>query len=223
MTKLLIAARTRAALLGFLAIVSIRAFSAQSSSYQQADAFLNQSYQQLMRALPPPRREQLRKAERAWLEFAARNREALRVAAPRIGVATERYQDFEEAELENRAQQLSRILRPDPAEEAESTAKMRQTDEQLNVVYQRCLGAVPPDDALKLRAAQRAWVAFRDENRGFGSTVVFQITANRITQLNNFYIKAGQYSVFPTPPEPPPPPPADKADPMVPDPFERAR
>ena len=221
MTKSLIAVCTRAAFFGFLAIVSIRVSTAQSS--RQADAFLNQNYQQLMRALPPPRREQLRKAEHAWLEFAARNREALHVAGPRIGVSAERYQEFEEAELDNRAEQLSRMLRPDPAEEAESTAKMRQTEEQLNVVYQRCLGVVAPDDALKLRAAQRAWIAFRDENRGFGTAVILQITADRITQLNNFYIKAGQDSVFPTPPPQPPSPPADKADPTVPDPFERAR
>jgi len=221
MTKSLIAACTRTACFGFLAVASIRVSCAQSSN--RADAFLNQNYQQLMRALPPPRREQLRKAERAWLEFAARNREALRVAAPRIGVPAERYREFEEDDLNDRVRQLSSMLRPDPAEEAESAGKMRQMDEQLNVVYQRCLGVVAPDDALKLRAAQRAWITFRDENRGFGSAVLLQITAYRITQLNNFYIKAGQYNVFPTPPPEPPPPSADKADPTVPDPFERAR
>ena len=34
---------------------------------QQADKALNQNYQQLIQKLPPPAREQLRKAQRAWL------------------------------------------------------------------------------------------------------------------------------------------------------------
>jgi uncharacterized protein YecT (DUF1311 family) len=195
-----------------------------ASRKQQTDAQLNGTYQQLMKTLPSAAREQLRKAERAWLEFAVRNQAALQAAAPRVGVSASRYEDFDEAELMNRAYQLSTISMGAQSGEEQSSSGLARTDAELNVVYQRSLGTVSGDDAQKLRDAQKAWIAFRDQNRVFGRYLVFLITSDRITQLNNFYIKAGEESSLPAMPQPAPIAEAKaKADSTTPDPFERAR
>jgi uncharacterized protein YecT (DUF1311 family) len=214
-------------MLGFVCALVISPLAAQprlssASRKQQTDAQLNGTYQQLMKTLPTAAREQLRKAERAWLEFVVRNRAALLAAAPRIGVSASRYEDFDEAEFMNRADQLGAISTRAQTGEEQSSSRLARTDEELNVVYQRSLGTVTAEGAQKLRNAQKAWIAFRDQNRAFGPYLVLLITSDRITQLNNFYIEAGEVSSLPKMPQPAPIA-AEKADSSVPDPFERAR
>jgi uncharacterized protein YecT (DUF1311 family) len=211
----------------FAAVIAVFgvALAAAQSDYRQADAQLNRTYQQLIRVLPPPRREQLRRAERAWVEFAARNRAALESAAAQVGPDKAKTAQFEEGELQDRERQLSIILNPDTGDE-DAASKLREIDEQLNVVYQRCLGTVSADSQLKLREAQRAWITFQEENRVFGPAVAFEIIARRVEQLNDFYIR-GSYdravaATF-SPPSATASETAQKADRTVPDPFERAR
>jgi uncharacterized protein YecT (DUF1311 family) len=192
------------------------------SQSQQADAQLNRTYQQLMKTLSPIAKEQLRKAERAWLEFVARNKAAFQAAAPRLGLSASQCEGFETAELFNRDNELSAISRPGQSANEEAAPGLARTDEELNVVYKRGLGAVAGADAQKLRDAQKAWIVFRDANSGFGAHLLLVITHNRIEQLNDFYIKTAQEPLQ-TAARQPPQAVREKADPSVPDPFERAR
>jgi uncharacterized protein YecT (DUF1311 family) len=184
------------------------------SQMQLADAQLNRNYQQVMQTLSPSAKEQLRKGEHAWLDFIARNKAAFQAAAPRLGLSAARCEEIETDEFFNRAHQLSGIFRPDRSENEKASSRLARVDEELNVVYQRCLGAVTGSDAQKLRDAQKAWVVFRDANNGFGPYLFLVITGNRIEQLNNFYIKTAREPSRIV---------QEKADPSVPDPFERAR
>lgn len=192
------------------------------SQTQRADAELNRTYQQLMKTLSPPAKEQLRKAERAWLDFAVRNKAAFQAAAPRLGLSASQCDGFEAGELFNRGNELSAISRPDQSANEEAAKHLPRTDEELNIVYKRCLGAVTESDAQKLRDAQKAWIVFRDANSGFGAHLLLVITSRRIEQLNDFYIKTAQELPGMAMREPSRPVP-EKADPSVPDPFERAR
>jgi uncharacterized protein YecT (DUF1311 family) len=187
------------------------------SQTQQADAELNRTYQQVMKTLSPPAKEQLRKAERAWLDFVVRNRAAFQATASRLGFSASQCEGFEAGEFFDRDRELSAMSSSDQSANEEASPHLARTDEELNVVYQRCLTSVSGADAERLRDAQRAWIAFRDANRSFGAHVLLIITSKRIEQLNDFYIG--------TPPtaQPPSEPKLEKPDPSVPDPFERAR
>lgn len=192
------------------------------SQSQQADAQLNRTYQQLMKTLSPIAKEQLRKAERAWLEFVARNKAAFQAAAPRLGLSASQCDGFEVDELFSRGNELSAISQPNQSANEQAAAHLPRTDEELNIVYKRCLGAVTGSDVQKLRDAQKAWIVFRDANSGFGTHLLLVITSRRIEQLNDFYIKTAQELPGMAMREPSRPVP-EKADPSVPDPFERAR
>jgi uncharacterized protein YecT (DUF1311 family) len=187
-------------------------FSAQA---QQADKDLNGSYQQLLQKLPPSTREQLRKAQRAWLSFAELNKAAMSAAAQRHGALHSEFQRAEIEQVQTRTGELSAMLYPEDSG-PDLAGRLRRADEELNVVYRRCIGTLTPAEVSKLREAQRAWVAFRDANQPFGMEICLRITGHRTTQLNDFYIRAGTSAVqATTTPE--------KPDSTVPDPFERAK
>ena len=55
------------------------------------------------------------------------------------------------------------VLLPSVRADRAGSEEMRQSDADLNRVYQKALAAMPDDDAkTRLRESQRAWVAFRD-------------------------------------------------------------
>jgi len=188
------------------------------SRKQAADMQLNRNYQQLMKTLPPPAKEQLRKAEHAWLDFVVRNRAAFQAAAPQLGLSASQCEDMEADEFFNRANQLSRLSAPNQSANNDDALRLTRTDEELNVVYQRCLSSVTGADAQKLRDAQNMWNAFRDAHNGFAPYLLLTITNCRIEQLHNFYIKTDRH-----PEQQPSQHVEEKADASVPDPFERAR
>ena len=71
-----------------------------------------------------------------------------------------------------------------------ASEEMRQSDADLNRVYQKALAAMPDDDAkTKLRESQRAWVAFRDaemallQQSGVGSSNTEK--ESHMTDVNN--------------------------------------
>jgi uncharacterized protein YecT (DUF1311 family) len=195
---------------------------ASSTEYREADAELNSNYERVMSAVPPPRREQLRNAERAWLDFAVCNLTALRASAPHLRIDAETVEHFGAAELRNRTMQLAMISGTGRrGDEGELT--LERTEEELNVVYQRCLVNLSKSEATKLREAQRAWIVFRDANRMFGQAMIKEITADRVTQLNNFYVSWAKPDDLTQPVVDQPEPTPQKADRTVPDPFERAR
>ena len=105
----------------------------------------------------------------------------------------------------------------------EGELTLERTEEELNVVYQRCLVNLSKSEATKLREAQRAWIVFRDANRMFGQAMIKEITADRVTQLNNFYVSWAKPDDLTQPVVDQPEPTPQKADRTVPDPFERAR
>ena len=185
----------------------------------EADRLLNSNYQQVLARLTPAGREQLRKAERAWLAFVELDKIAMREAAARLGLSRSVAQDFETREVEARIDQLADLLSAQNAQTSEAAAAFRQNDAQLNIVYQRCISSLSPAEVSALRKAQRAWLEFRDASQKFGGLTGARITAARTDHLNAFYI---QSAVSSAPPKVEPVA-ERKADPNTPDPFERAR
>ena len=183
---------------------------------QEADRLLNSNYQQVLNQLTPAGREQLRKAERAWLVFVELDKIAMREAAARLGLSKSAAQDFETREVQARITQLEQLL---DSNGPEVTTVFRQNDVQLNIVYQRCIRSLSPAEVAALRKAQRAWLVFRDESRKFGGLIGARITAARTDHLNAFYIQSAVSSA----PSKEEPVAERKIDPSTPDPFERAR
>jgi uncharacterized protein YecT (DUF1311 family) len=182
---------------------------------QQADKDLNVNYQQVLQKLSPSMREQLRKAQRAWLMFAELNKTAMAAAAQRHGALPSEFQRVEIEQVQTRTGELSAMLYQEDSG-SDAAGQLRRADEELNVVYRRCVGTLTPAEVSKLREAQRAWVVFRDASRPFGLEICLRITGHRTTQLNDFYIRAGTPAVQPTTAQ-------GKPDPTIPDPFERAK
>ena len=186
-----------------------------STEAQQADTQLNAQYQQLMQKLPPSAREQLRKAQRAWLLFAELNKAAMSAAAQKHGPLHSEFQRAEIDQVQTRTNELSDMLYHEDSG-PDLAGRLRRVDEELNVVYRRCIETLTPAEVSKLREAQRAWVAFRDASRPFGMEACLRITGHRTTELNDFYIRGGTSAIQATTTQ-------EKPDPTVPDPFERAK
>lgn len=222
MRKLEVGGTLSLLLFGLLTAHSLFGQMRQSSpsAIQRADVQLNQTYQQLMTTLPLSTKEQLRNVERAWVDFMAKNNAAIRAAAPRLGISPSGCEDLEADEISDRISQLVSIGRPakdniPESAQREAVARFARLDEELNVIYQRCLDGLSPADTQKLREAQRAWIVFRDANRPFSKPwELCVMTGNRLQKLQDFYIGSKKPSLQYT---------AGKADRTVPDPFERAR
>jgi uncharacterized protein YecT (DUF1311 family) len=183
------------------------------------DQALNTTYQAVLAKLTPAGREQLRKVERAWLVFIEFDRGAMRAAAARLHLSAADEQDFERKGINARISQLEELT--DLTAGPEVAPVFRQNDEQLNVVYQRCITSMTPAEVDALRKAQRAWLVFREESRKFGGVVGARITAARTEQLNAFYIQSTAQA--PAPPRVVESMARPEADRTTPDPFERAR
>ncbi|HEY4255967.1 MAG TPA: lysozyme inhibitor LprI family protein [Candidatus Udaeobacter sp.] len=194
-----------------------------STEAREADEELNRNYKQVMQSLPPKSQEELRKAQRAWLAFVDRNSAAIRAMARKQGRSLTQCNDLEVRELREQARYIEDWSRSQPrANETKSTALLQREDAELNTVYQRALQSLDAEDAQKLREAQRAWVAFRDASHNRGAQFVYALTADRVEQINDFYIGTGDLS-GPTDEEKAAPDEEQQADPTTPDPFERAR
>jgi uncharacterized protein YecT (DUF1311 family) len=206
-------------------------FRSKAPDEQAADQTLNKTYQDVMRKLPPKSRTQLRDAQRAWLTFMVQDCAAAGAAAPKLGKKGDDLAEFKVDEFERRTNELVSLLDRESGtiyrwddktkEEHELTKSelesfLRTMDPELNVVYERCLHLVPEEAAAQFRDAQRAWVAFKDANKPFGTYAVLQTTAFRIRQLSDFYVGYDETLNARNPEE-------EKLDPTVPDPFERAR
>lgn len=183
----------------------------------EQDQLLNSTYQKALTKMTPAGKEQLRKAERAWLAFVELDKAAMREAAARLRLAGADAEGFERRQINARVAQLEDLFYSNG--EPEVTTVFRQNDAQLNVVYQRCIDSMPPAEVVALRKAQRAWLVFREESRKFGGLVGARITAARTEHLNAFYIQSTTTPVPRTVDHYTP----QKADRTTPDPFERAR
>jgi len=198
-----------------------------STEAQEADEELNRNYQQAMRSLPPKSQEELRKAQRAWLVFVEENSAAIRAAARKQGLPLNRCEKLELEEVRDRARDLStlpysRTRADETTDETDYRALIAPKDAELNAVYQRCLHSLGPEEAEKLREAQRAWIAFYDASRYRGVQILYAVTAGRVQQLNDFYIGTGDLNGS-TDEEKALPEEEQQADSTTPDPFERAR
>ena len=193
-----------------------------ASDVAQVDTELNQTYQQVMQMLPAPRREQLRKSERAWLTFTQLNKVAFQATASRLGLSQTEVQRTEVDQLRLRVRELREMLSGGDSGPG-TVARFRSEDGQLNIVYQRCVVTLPAVEVMKLRDAQRAWLSFRDASQSLGADICWRITSDRIDQLNNLYIGPSESSVKASPAKTTASEPEDKRDSRIPDPFERAR
>jgi uncharacterized protein YecT (DUF1311 family) len=186
-----------------------------SEMAQQADSQLNRTYQQVMQKLQPKARDQLRNSQRAWLGFVEQNTIALRSACAKLGWTEDDCNERIVGEVESRTAWLNGLVEPEDMSnlpKAKIEELLPRLDAELNVVYQRCLHAVPEEQATQLRQAQRAWLTCRDASRALGTKLVYYMLSHRIDQLNTFYLgptKEAQVNW------------EEKADASVPDPFER--
>jgi uncharacterized protein YecT (DUF1311 family) len=178
-----------------------------------ADQELNSNYQQAMRTLPGRQREQLRKAQRAWLVFLDRNSDAIRAAATSLGIPVSSCDQLDIAEIGERSEDFARVQTM-TGSQSDASMQLQRTDEELNVIYQKCIAKLAAGDVARLRVAQRAWITFRDASRYAGPEFCALITFRRTKQLNDFYISGGYVAR---------PPGQEKPDRTIPDPFERAR
>jgi uncharacterized protein YecT (DUF1311 family) len=188
-------------------VVSRESPGQRRATAQEADQSLNRNYQQLINGLSPPARENVRKAQRAWLIFAEKNVAAMRAAAGPLGISSTRCQDFEIEQVLDRSADFF-IRGADPPDVKE---RFVHVDADLNSVYQRCLATLPDTAKAALREAQRAWIVFRDASRALSLGIAVILTTERADQLHQFYIQA---TVSPSP---------EKTEPPPPDPFERAK
>lgn len=77
-------------------------------------------------------------------------------------------------------------------EDATTSAAMRAcvnqryqaADAKLNDIYQRLAAQLPEERRERLRAAQRAWIAFRDRNASFIASAVEQGTQYPILEVS---------------------------------------
>jgi uncharacterized protein YecT (DUF1311 family) len=198
----------RLALLLVFAMTSARA----QTTPREADQYLNTGYKAAMQQLPPATREKLRNAQRAWLAFVEKNSVALRLAARGLGISSARCEEFEVKEVENRTVDFDYSKESNAPEEIKG--HYQRVDADLNAVYERCLATLSPEAKAALREAQRAWVAYRDANRPFGTEFLSGLTVRRADQLSDFYVESTTAPLNVKRP---------KAESSPPNPFERAR
>lgn len=156
--------------------------------FATADASLNETYQRVLAALPSASRESLRRAQRTWVGFIDKDVKAI----SSLSTLDERW-ELRLAETVARRNQLEAMLQPPSQSEAAGQQdELRRADRDLNNVYRSVL-ARHPDDAEAIRAAQRAWVTFRDENaracRGAEVAANLSSTTQRVAQLRKFYTR----------------------------------
>jgi uncharacterized protein YecT (DUF1311 family) len=180
---------------------------------READQELNTSYRAAMQELPASTKEKLRIAQRAWLAFAEKNRAAMRLAAPTLGISSARCEELAVMEVEKRA--VDFVYSKESNGPEETKGHYQRVDADLNAVYERCLATLSPEAKTALREAQRAWVAYRDANRPFGLEFLAGLTVRRADQLSDFYVESTTAPLSMGP--------SKKAEPSPPDPFERAR
>jgi hypothetical protein len=91
-----------------------------------------------------------------------------------------------------------------PARASELGKEMNETDAKLNTVYQKVMKGLPNDAAReKLKAAQRAWVAWRDaevktsegiyEDGKTGLFMMLSLTQLRVKQLEAIGARESEY------------------------------
>ena len=192
--------------------VTISLTSIRAQTPREADQDLNASYKAAMQGLAPAAREKLKIAQRTWLAFVEKNSAAIRLAARGPGISSKRCEEIEVKEVENRAMDFSYSKESNPPEEIKG--HFQRVDADLNAVYGRCLATLPSEAQAALREAQRAWVAYRDANRAFGTEFLAGLTVRRADQLSDFYIESTTA---------PPNVSRPKAEASPPNPFERAK
>ena len=221
---------------GAFAAAALCLSAAGAARAQDADAQLNAVYHEVMPVLSAPRQSQLRAAERAWIAFRDKNGEAFLAAERAPGMVS----DDRRSETLARCGQLRQMVSsPPPLPRETLRARLGAADSALNAVYQQCLARLDREAQGRLREAQRAWIAFRDENaransesdpRGQALAASLQVTLRRTSQINGFYL-GGDPAVSNRPAASLPPrasplaaPPAEEPpDPSIPDPFASAR
>ncbi len=216
-----------------LSICLVAGLPSRASAQEDGDAELNAAYRALASALPAAPREQLRRAERAWIRFKESNHAAFREAAGRIGAAPVQVGRAQADENLARREQLGELLASRSPRSPALAALLDQADKRLNAVYRRCLVALGPGDGQRLRETQRAWIEFRDEHAASARMIISPgadaalaamliVTNRRARQLEEFYLGAPSAGTreLASPPAPREP---EKADPTIPDPFARVR
>ena len=60
-----------------------------------------------------------------------------------------------------------------------------KANKELSVVFRRVLAGLDPDEQIKLRQAQQAWIAYRDADTAFVRFVEGDGSAGRLVAFNN--------------------------------------
>ncbi len=153
--------------------------------FAAADASLNATYQRVMAALPPPARDPLRRAQRAWIAFLEKDVKVI----SNFTNLEDRWR-FKLGETIARREELEAMLQPQAQEGGPRLqSQLHDADRELNECYRKFL-TVRKEDAGAAREAQRAWIVYRDENaracRGSETEATLLLTTQRIAQLRKF-------------------------------------
>jgi uncharacterized protein YecT (DUF1311 family) len=149
------------------AVSSAEMLTCANQRYEAADAELNRIYQHLASHLSQQRRGQLKAAQKAWIVF--RDHNAAFVAGTAEGGT--QYPILEVSELavmtKERTEQLNRRA-VSPAETLTgANQRYEAADAELNRIYQHLASQLPQQRRGQLKAAQKAWIVFRDHNAAF--------------------------------------------------------
>ena len=195
----------------FLSIIAnLQIASAQAPTQeqcQQADAQLNQVYQQLRGTLNNSQQQQLKQAQRDWIKkrdaFVAANSGNPQGAL--YQATMQRVRELsgfhgktpQQAQLENSVQ----VISGKPSNQQNVTQEQcQQADAQLNQVYQQLMGTLNEEKKKQLKMGQLDWIKKRDvfvaANSGNPLESMYQATQERIMRLDslsgskneNFYI-----------------------------------
>ena len=152
----------------------------------KADAKLNTTYTRVMNALPPASREQLRRAQRAWITFVEKYESALgRNSAGREEIGRFKLTEtlVREELIQNMIGTKTQVDTPQVLE------KFQSADRSLNTAYKSAL-ETSVNDVEAAREAQRAWIIYRDEharaNKDSETWAKFEVTVRRAAQLYVF-------------------------------------
>ena len=183
----------------FTAILNIAgAQSVTQERCKEADAQLNQVYQQLRGTLNDAQKQQLKQAQRDWIK----KRDAFVAANPGNPQGA-----LYQATMQ-RVGELEKLIRPEntmkgvitsignTAEQAVQNGgskdppqgQLEAADMHLNQVYQQLIGVLKPEQSQQLKNEQLQWIQKRDayasENSGNRKGALLQATIERTEELN---------------------------------------
>jgi uncharacterized protein YecT (DUF1311 family) len=161
------------------------------------DAEITAAYQACLGAFRGHGQEKLRIAQRAWIVFSNKNEAAAELAGTRRGLNRDELIREAASEVEARTEQLRKFFNLPNQDVAACQRDWDTAERDLTAVYNQVLGTLAPDEQLRVRDAQRAWIEFREKSAASheadtsGRASVWNrvvIDQRRTEELRTFYL-----------------------------------